>query len=73
MSMPEVYFSENSVTAMIAEEFNRWKREARSMLDKTREGEMSEAKFKAWLTQDIRAWGTVGRVEVMEDNPRLGE
>ena len=57
-----------------AEEFNRWKAEARTMLDKTRAGEMSEEQFEAWLTQDIRAWGTVGKTETETEQPlRLGE
>ncbi len=43
------------------DEFNRWKTEARNLLDKTREGGMSEADFEAWLTQDIRAWGDSGK------------
>ena len=60
--------------SITAEEFNRWKAEARSMLDKTRAGEMSEEQFEAWLTQDIRAWGTVGKTEEAAEQPlRLGE
>ena len=44
------------------------------MLDKTRTGEMSEEQFEAWLTQDIRAWGTVGKAEDEATQPlRLGE
>ncbi len=60
--------------SITVEEFNRWKAEARYRLDQTRAGEMSEAQFEAWLTQDIRAWGTVGSGEaVPEQKPRLGE
>lgn len=57
--------------SITAEEFSRWKAEARYLLDQTRAGEMSEAKFGAWLTQDIRAWGTMGKAA--EQPPRLGE
>ena len=57
--------------SITAEEFNRWKAEARYLLDQTRAGEMSEAKFEAWLTQDIRAWGTMGKAA--EQPPRPGE
>ena len=60
--------------SITAEEFNRWKAEARYRLDQTRAGEMSEAQYEAWLTQDIRAWGTAGKEEaVPEQKPRLGE
>ena len=55
-----------------AEEFNRWKAEARHMLDKTRAGEVKEDTFEAWLKQDIRAWG-IGRAAAEQSAPRLGE
>ena len=45
------------------EEFNRWKTEARRLLDKTRAGGMGEEEFEAWLTRDIRSWGDSGRQE----------
>ena len=44
-------------------EFIKWKTEARSLLDKTRAGDMSEEDFEAWLTQDVRAWGAFGKEE----------
>ena len=44
-------------------EFIEWKTEARSLLDKTRAGGMSEEDFEAWLTQDVRAWGAFGKEE----------
>ena len=46
-----------------AEAFNTWKLEARRLLEKTRAGEMGEEEFIAWLTQDIRAWGTMNTAE----------
>ena len=45
------------------EEFNAWKTKARQRLEKTRAGEMAEDEFIAWLTQDIRAWGTMNKAE----------
>ena len=42
-------------------EFIEWKTEARSLLDKTRAGEMSEEDFETWLKQDVRAWGAFGK------------
>lgn len=55
-----------------AEAFNRWKAEARHMLDKTRAGEVREDTFEAWLKQDIRAWG-IGRAAAEQSAPRPGE
>ena len=46
-----------------AEEFNAWKTEARQRLEKTRAGKMGEEEFIAWLTRDIRAWGTMNTAE----------
>ena len=60
------------ITAVTADEFNRWKAEARHMLDKTRAGEVKEDVFEAWLKQDIRAWG-IGRAAVEQRAPKLGE
>lgn len=57
---------------LTADEFNRWKAEARLMLDKTRAGEVREDVFDAWLKQDIRAWG-IGRAAVEQRAPKLGE
>ena len=57
---------------LTADEFNRWKAEARLMLDKTRAGEIRENVFEAWLKQDIRAWG-IGRAVVEQRAPKLGE
>ena len=51
--------------SMSADDFNRWKAEARYMLDQTRAGEVSEAAFEAWLTQDIRSWG-IGKPATVE-------
>ena len=57
---------------LTADEFNRWKAEARHMLDKTRAGEVKEDVFEAWLRQDIRAWG-IGRPTAVQSAPKLGE
>lgn len=57
---------------LTADEFNRWKAEARHMLDKTRAGEVNEDEFEAWLKQDIRAWG-IGRPAAVQRTPKLGE
>ena len=57
---------------LTADEFNRWKAEARHMLDQTRAGEVKESVFEAWLTQDIRAWG-IGRTTSEHTAPKLGE
>lgn len=57
---------------LTADEFNRWKAEARHMLDKTRAGEVKEDVFEAWLKQDIRAWG-IGRAAAEQNAPKLGE
>ena len=56
------------------EEFNTWKAEARLLLEKTRAGEMGEAVFISWLTQDIRAWGTMNKIDdSVEQHKKLGE
>jgi hypothetical protein len=56
-----------------ADEFNSWKAQARSMLDKTRAGEVREDAFEIWLRQDIRSWG-IGRTEPSGvASPKLGE
>ena len=57
--------------SITAEEFSHWKAEARYPLDRTRAGEMSEAEFEAWLTQDIRTRGSMGKAA--EPLPRTGE
>lgn len=57
---------------LTADEFNRWKAEARHMLDKTRAGEVKEDVFEGWLKQDIRAWG-IGRPAAVQRTPKLGE
>lgn len=57
---------------LTADEFNRWKAEARHMLDKTRAGEVKEDVFEAWLKQDIRTWG-IGRSATELNAPKLGE
>ena len=57
-----------------AEEFNAWKTEARHLLEKTRAGEMREEEFTDWLTRDIRAWGTMNKIDdSVEQHKKLGE
>ena len=58
--------------ALTTDEFNRWKAEARHMLNQTRTGEVKESEFEAWLTQDIRSWG-IGRTTSEHTAPKLGE
>ena len=58
--------------SMSTQAFNAWKTEARQRLEKTRAGEMREEEFVAWLTQDIRAWGTMNKSEE-SGTRKLGE
>ena len=57
---------------MSEEDFSKWKAEARYMLDRCRNGELSEADFDDWIRADVRVWGGATPAEEKPAPKKLG-